>query len=35
VKEIVLGSIMGTAVGDSLGLLYEGLSAQRQKKLYY
>jgi len=25
---------MGTAVGDSLGLLYEGLSAQRQKKLY-
>lgn len=34
VKEIVLGSIMGTAVGDSLGLLYEGLSAKRQKKLY-
>lgn len=25
---------MGTAVGDSLGLLYEGLSAQHQKKLY-
>jgi len=25
---------MGTAVGDSLGLLYEGLSPQRQKKLY-
>ncbi|HEY9059379.1 MAG TPA: ADP-ribosylglycohydrolase family protein [Pseudobacteroides sp.] len=33
-KEIVLGSIMGAAVGDSLGLLYEGLSAQHQKKLY-
>ncbi|MDP4179575.1 MAG: ADP-ribosylglycohydrolase family protein [Bacillota bacterium] len=33
-KEIVLGSIIGTAVGDSLGLLYEGLSAQRQRKLY-
>ncbi|WP_010243072.1 ADP-ribosylglycohydrolase family protein [Acetivibrio cellulolyticus] len=32
--EIVLGSIIGTAVGDSLGLLYEGLSASRQKKLY-
>lgn len=25
---------MGTTVGDSLGLLYEGLSPQRQKKLY-
>ncbi|HHV30514.1 ADP-ribosylglycohydrolase family protein [Acetivibrio mesophilus] len=33
-KEIILGSIMGTAVGDSLGLLYEGLSSKRQRKLY-
>ncbi|HOM03382.1 MAG TPA: ADP-ribosylglycohydrolase family protein [Acetivibrio sp.] len=33
-KEIILGSIIGTAVGDSLGLLYEGLPANRQKKLY-
>lgn len=33
-KENIIGCILGTAVGDSLGLVYEGLSPKRQKKLY-
>ncbi|MGB3636331.1 MAG: ADP-ribosylglycohydrolase family protein [Rivularia sp. (in: cyanobacteria)] len=30
----IIGCIIGTAIGDAFGLPYEGLSKQRQKKLY-
>ena len=30
----IVGSILGTAVGDAIGLPYEGLSRQRAKKLF-
>lgn len=32
-EDSVIGCILGTAVGDSIGLPYEGLSAARQKKI--
>jgi len=33
-KESIIGCILGTAVGDAYGLALEGLSKQRQKKLF-
>jgi ADP-ribosylglycohydrolase len=33
-EAAVVGSLLGTAVGDSLGLPYEGLSRRRQRRLY-
>ncbi len=33
-EKAVLGCLLGTAVGDALGLPYEGLSRQRQRRLY-
>lgn len=33
-EEAVLGCLLGTAVGDALGLPYEGLSRRRQRRLY-
>ncbi|BAY83269.1 ADP-ribosylation/crystallin J1 [Calothrix parasitica NIES-267] len=30
----IIGCLLGTAIGDAFGLPYEGLSKQRQKKLY-
>lgn len=33
-KSAITGCILGTAAGDSLGLLYENLTPERQKKLY-
>ncbi|QOY88367.1 ADP-ribosylglycohydrolase family protein [Paludibaculum fermentans] len=32
--EAILGCILGTAVGDALGLPAEGLSPHRQRKLF-
>ncbi len=32
-KEAIVGCILGTAVGDALGLPYEGLSPNRARKL--
>ncbi|WP_224411189.1 ADP-ribosylglycohydrolase family protein [Oscillatoria salina] len=32
--DSVIGCLLGTAVGDALGLPYEGLSKQRQRKIY-
>ncbi len=33
-NDSILGSLLGCMVGDSMGLLYEGLSPKRQRKLY-
>jgi ADP-ribosyl-[dinitrogen reductase] hydrolase len=33
-RESIVGSLLGTAVGDALGLPYEGLSRQRAAKLF-
>ena len=33
-REAIVGSLLGTAVGDALGLPYEGLSRQRVVKLF-
>ena len=33
-QKSIIGSIVGTAIGDAFGLPYEGLSKQRQNKLY-
>lgn len=33
-EESITGCLLGTAVGDSLGLCYEGLSKRRQRKMY-
>jgi ADP-ribosyl-[dinitrogen reductase] hydrolase len=33
-KTAIVGTILGTAVGDAMGLPYEGLSRDRQKLLY-
>jgi ADP-ribosylglycohydrolase len=33
-KNAFIGCLLGTAVGDSLGLPYEGLSARRARKLF-
>ena len=33
-KKAIIGCILGTAVGDALGLPYEGLNPQRGKKIY-
>ena len=33
-REAIVGSLLGTAVGDALGLPYEGLSRQRAVKLF-
>ncbi len=33
-NDAIAGCILGTAAGDSLGLLYENLTPARQKKLY-
>lgn len=33
-EEVYIGCLFGTAVGDSLGLPYEGLSARRAAKLF-
>jgi len=33
-KESIIGCLLGTAVGDSLGLCYEGLSKRRQRKMF-
>jgi ADP-ribosylglycohydrolase len=30
----IIGCLLGTAVGDALGLPYEGLSPQRQRRLF-
>lgn len=30
----IIGCLLGTAIGDAFGLRYEGLSKQRQNKLY-
>jgi ADP-ribosylglycohydrolase len=30
----IVGCLLGTAVGDALGLPYEGLSPQRQRRIY-
>ena len=32
--ESIIGCLVGTAVGDGFGLLYEGLSKRRQVRLY-
>jgi len=32
-EEAITGCILGTAIGDALGLPYEGISPQRQKRL--
>ncbi len=32
-EKAIIGCILGTAVGDALGLPYEGLSAARAQKL--
>lgn len=32
-KKAIIGSLLGTAVGDSLGLPYEGLAPDRSAKL--
>lgn len=33
-KESILGAIIGCKVGDSMGLLYEGIKPKRQKGMY-
>ena len=33
-QKSITGCLLGTAIGDAFGLPYEGLSKQRQKKLY-
>ncbi len=33
-KEAILGCLLGTALGDAVGLSCEGLSAERQRRLY-
>ncbi|MGB6299215.1 MAG: ADP-ribosylglycohydrolase family protein [Rivularia sp. (in: cyanobacteria)] len=33
-QKSITGSLLGTAIGDAFGLPYEGLSKQRQNKLY-
>ena len=33
-EESIVGCLLGTAVGDALGLPYEGLSNYRQRRLY-
>jgi ADP-ribosyl-[dinitrogen reductase] hydrolase len=33
-QNSIIGCLLGTAVGDALGLPYEAISRQRQKKLY-
>ncbi|MCP4398404.1 MAG: ADP-ribosylglycohydrolase family protein [bacterium] len=33
-EESIVGCLLGTAVGDALGLAYEGLSKQRQAKMF-
>ncbi len=33
-EKAIVGSLLGTAVGDALGLPYEGLSRRRGKRLY-
>ncbi|MEM1393672.1 MAG: ADP-ribosylglycohydrolase family protein [Cyanobacteria bacterium P01_H01_bin.150] len=33
-QKSIIGCLLGTAIGDAFGLPYEGLSKQRQKKLY-
>lgn len=33
-KDAIVGCLLGTAVGDSMGLPYEGLSKHRQQKIY-
>ncbi len=33
-EEAIIGCLLGTAVGDALGLPYEGLSKYRQRRLY-
>ncbi|MBV6624661.1 MAG: ADP-ribosylglycohydrolase family protein [Rivularia sp. (in: Bacteria)] len=33
-KKLITGCLLGTAIGDAFGLPYEGLSKQRQNKLY-
>jgi ADP-ribosyl-[dinitrogen reductase] hydrolase len=30
----IIGCLLGTAIGDALGLPYEGLSPQRQRRLF-
>ncbi len=32
-KAHIVGSLLGTAIGDSIGLPYEGLSRRRAKRL--
>jgi len=34
IEDSIIGCILGTAVGDSLGLSYEGLSAKRQARMF-
>ena len=33
-QKSIIGCLLGTAIGDAFGLPYEGLSKQRQKKLF-
>lgn len=32
-RDAIIGCILGTAVGDALGLPYEGVSPQRARRL--
>jgi len=34
IKKSIIGCLLGTAIGDAFGLPYEGLSKQRQNKLF-
>ncbi len=33
-SESIIGCLLGTAVGDAMGLPYEGLSKRRQRLMY-
>jgi ADP-ribosylglycohydrolase len=33
-EDSIIGCLLGTAIGDSIGLPYEGLSKQRQYRMY-
>ena len=33
-KEAIIGCLLGTAVGDAIGLSYEGMSKRRQRRIY-
>lgn len=33
-SDSIIGCLLGTAIGDAIGLPYEGLSKRRQYRLY-